>query len=134
MSVTWMTDTRGKEVPESRAYGHFDADVSLMMTFGIAPSLDGMISNFRGDGVDTTWTVELKSSVLSSGVLGTAPTDGTVGGAATDGSWTATAWGGAESDTTANTNPAARPEGVYGAFDAVFSNGAAAGVYATRKE
>ena len=134
MSVTWMTDNRGKEVAGSRASGHFDADVSLTMTFGSSPTLKGMISGFRGDGADSSWMVELKESDLASGVLGTAATDGTVGGSATSGSWTATAWGGAESDTTATTNPAARPTGVHGAFNAGFTNGAAAGVYATRKQ
>ena len=134
MSVTWMTDTRGKEVAGSRASGHFDADVSLTMTFGLNPTLKGMISGFRGDGADSSWMVELKESALASGVLGTAATDGTVGGSATSGAWTATAWGGAESDTTADTNPAARPTGVHGAFNAGFTNGAAAGVYATRQK
>ncbi len=128
MSVAWTTDTSGNEVAGSRASGHFDADVSLTMTFGGSPTLEGMISNFRGNGVDTGWEVKLKSSALSSGVLGTAPTDGTVGGKATSGSWTATAWGG--SDTSGSE---ARPTGVHGAFSAGFPNGAAAGVYATRK-
>ena len=134
MSVAWTTDTSGNEVAGSRASGHFDADVSLTMTFGGSQTLEGMISNFRGDGVDTGWEVKLKSSTLASGVLGTAATDGTVGADATSGSWTATAWGGAASDPAATPNPAARPAGVYGEFSAGFPNGAAAGVYATRKQ
>ena len=125
MSVTWMTDTRGKEVAGSRASGHFDADVDLTMTFGPSPTLEGMISNFRGDGVDTSWSVDLDSAALSSGEVAAGVTDG--GGAA--GAWTATAWGG---DATSGSE--ARPTGVYGAFNAGFTNGAAAGVYATRKQ
>ena len=107
------------------------------MTFGDNPTLKGMVSNFRGDGVDTGWSVELKSSALASGELGAAGTgtNRTVGGDATDGAWTATAWGGAIDDTgTADVDESARPAGVYGAFNAEFTNGAAAGVYATRKQ
>lgn len=134
MSVVMTTDNSGKEL--TRASGGFTADVDLTMTFGGSPMLAGTISKFQGSAVDTGWSVDLKSSGLSSttGQLGTETTDRTVGGDATSGSWTATAWGGAASDTSADTNPAARPAGVYGAFDANFTNGAAAGVYATRKQ
>ena len=135
MSVVMTTDTKGNEL--SRASGGFTADVDLTMTFGASPSLAGTISRFQGKGVDTSWSVDLKSSELSNGELGVAAdgsTNRTVGGDATSGSWTATAWGGAVSDTSAASNPAARPAGVYGAFNAGFSNGAAAGVYATRKQ
>ena len=112
----------------SRASGGFTADVDLTMRFGSAgtESLDGMIRNFKGSAVDPSWSVDLDNAALASGVLAaTATTDG--GG--TEGSWTATAWGG-----DATTGSEARPAGVYGAFDANFTNGAAAGAYATRKQ
>ena len=129
MSVVWETDTKGKEVKGSRASGGFTANVDLKMTFGISDSavdatLKGTISNFEGNGVDTSWSVDLDSANLSDGIItggGTGVTDG--GDDA--GTWTATAWGG--SATT-------RPKGVYGAFDADFTNGAAGGVYSTRKQ
>lgn len=133
MSVVQTFDSMGKEV--SRASGGFTADVSLTMRFGSSPSLDGTISNFQGDAVDTGWSVDLKTSELSGGELRTAPTNGTVGGDATSGAWTATAWGGAvDHVNTTDVDESARPMGVYGAFNAGFTNGAAAGVYATRKQ
>lgn len=125
MSVVWTTDTKGKEVSGSRVSGHFDADVSLTMKFGTSPSLEGTISNFRGSGVDASWSVDLDSATLSGGTFSDGVTDG--GDAA--GVWTATAFGGS-----ATSGSEARPAGVFGEFDADFTNGAAAGVYATRKE
>ena len=129
MAVMWTTDTKGKEVAGSRASGGFTADVSLTMSFP-SGSLKGTISNFQGSGADSSWSVDLDSQTLSSGEFNNGVTDGGGG----EGTWTATAWGGAESDANATPNPAARPKGVYGAFDADFTNGAAAGVYATRKQ
>ena len=137
MAVNWTTDNKGKEVAGTRASGGFEADVSLTMNFGSTPSLEGTISNFQGAGADTDWSVDLDVTALSSGVLNNADNNniGTADGdATTTGTWTATAWGGAESDTTATTNPAARPTGVHGAFDVPFTNGTAVGVYATRKQ
>ena len=109
----------------SRASGGFTADVNLTMKFGASPSLEGMIRNFMGSAVDSSWSVDLDNAALASGAVTAGVTDG--GG--TEGSWTATAWGG---DATPGSE--ARPKGVYGAFDANFTNGAAAGVYATRKQ
>ncbi len=129
MSVVWETDTKGKEVTGSRASGGFTADVDLKMTFGIDgadAALKGTISNFQGSGVDSSWSVDLDSQNLTDGVFSA---DGVTDGGGTAGAWTATAWGG--SDTSGSE---ARPTGVYGAFDAGFTNGAAAGVYATRKQ
>ena len=124
MSVVQTFDSKGKEL--SRASDHFDADVSLTMRFGSSPTLEGTVSNFRGDAVDPSWSVDLGTSVLADGVLGAGEGSNgiTDGGGTTTGSWTATAWGGAQ----------ARPTGVYGAFDADFTNGAAVGVYSTRKQ
>ena len=135
MSVAWETDTRGKEVSGSRASGHFDADVSLTMTFGTSPTLKGTISNFRGNGVDTSWSVSLIGPTGSDDASTIDTAAGTIAaasrtkGGGDEGTWTATVWGG---DSTAGSE--ARPTGVYGAFDADFTNGAAAGVFATRKQ
>ena len=124
MSVVTMTDSKGKVM--SRASGGFTADVSLTMMFGGSPSLSGMITGFDGSAVDSDWVVDLKKMPLNGGQV----TAGTAGGDyVKSGSWTATAWGGS-----AEADEQARPTGVYGAFDAMFTNGAAAGVYATRKE
>ena len=129
MSVVWETDTKGAELAGSRASGEFMADVNLTMSFGATARLEGTISNFRGTGVDTSWSVDLDRTDLTGGTL-----TGVTDGGDVDGAWTATVWGGAASEPTATPNPAARPTGVYGAFDADFTNGAAAGVYATRKQ
>ncbi len=123
MSYVTSTDSKGKEM--SRESSGFTADVSLTMTFGAPASLAGMISNFMGDGTDSTWSVDLDSADVTTGTFSA----GGVSGDATDGSWTATAWGGST-----EAGSEARPTGVYGAFDAEFTNGAAAGVYSTRKQ
>ena len=130
MSVVWTTDTKGKEVDGSRASGAFEADVSLTLSFGSNPSLKGTISNFEGSAVDTDWTVDLDRQTLTGGSF----TNGQTDGGDTLGVWTANVWGGMASDSNVDPNPAKRPVGVYGAFDANFSNGHAAGVYATRKQ
>ena len=127
MSVVQSFDSKGNEL--SRASGEFTADVSLTMNFGNTPWLYGTISNFEGSAVDSSWSVTLGNASLSGGNA-----TGVTGKAPNTGAWTATAWGGAASDTGVTPNPAARPKGVYGAFDADFTNGAAAGVYATRKQ
>ena len=80
------------------------------------------------------WTAGPLASATfgTAGAANGADTDSTV--AATPGTWTATAWGGAASDASDPTTPnsEARPTGVYGAFNANFTNGAAVGVYSTR--
>ncbi len=124
MSVVQTFDSKGAET--SRASGHFDADVSLTMRFGSTPTLRGTIDNFRGSAVDTDWEVGLDLQTLASGVLSEA---GVTDGGGDPGTWSATAWGGSETS-----GEEARPTGVYGVFDADFTNGAAAGVYSTRKE
>ena len=103
--------------------GAFTAKVSLLARFGTAATIGGDISNFKGEGeggraVDADWSVELERTSF----------DGTVTGGKTvasgrDGVWTATSYGDAD----------ARPTGIFGDFNAHFSDGHAAGAYVTRK-
>ncbi len=123
MSVHKEFDTNGKET--SRASGGFMADARLTMKFGGTPRLEGEISNFRGSAVDGNWKVELSAAELSSGEV-TAGITNDNDANTNEGTWTATAWGGDGSTE--------RPKGVYGGFDAVFTDGNVAGVYATRKQ
>ena len=99
--------------------GHFTADVSLSATFGTAPKIRGTIDNFQGDAVGD-WTVTLESADLA-----TSSNDGIATATGRDGLWDATAYG----DDTAK-----RPAGIFGGFSAHFSDGHAAGAYATRKD
>ena len=99
--------------------GRFTADVSLNASFGPSPTIRGSIKNFQGDAVGD-WTVTLESATLaSSSNTGNAVATGR------DGSWSATAYGGVAT---------ARPVGIIGGFSAHFSDGHAAGAYATRKD
>ena len=125
--------------------GAFTADVALNARFGTNPSLSGTISNFDGTAVDSAWKVK-----LGGGQDGTAASlDGTTGvssgGVTSDdtgrtdkgqnGVWTAQTYGGATAD--ANASPAVvlkRPTGIYGTFNAHFTDGNVAGAYATRKQ
>ena len=106
--------------------GNFMADVMLTAKFANTPMLGGTIDNFRTaqgsnpGAVDSSWTVTLTE---------TTPTGGTVAGGVADasgqdGTWTATSYGEAEM----------RPTGIYGGFNAHFTDGHVAGAYATRKE
>ena len=128
MSVVWENDGNGRAVEGTLASGGFTADVELKMLFGVGTgaALSGTISNFQGSAVNSGWEVELKNGALASGTFASpAPTDG----GDTAGEWTATAWGGSDA-----ADSQARPAGVFGAFDADFTNGAAVGVYSTRKQ
>ncbi len=122
MSVLRTFDTKGKELTE--ASGGFTADVSLTMKFGESPTLAGTVSNFDGSAVDSDWSVSLDPAGLSDGTLGGTPTTNSKVSGVTNGTWSATAWGGGSTD---------RPTGVYGAFDANFTNGEVVGVYSTRR-
>ena len=97
----------------------FTADVELTATFGDAPTVSGTVDNFEGTATDSDWSVELLSVTL-----GTAAAAGTTTASGQDGEWSAQAYGAAD----------ARPTGVFGGFNAHFSDGHAAGAYATRKD
>ena len=95
----------------------FTATVNLKATFGDGSTLGGTVTDFVGDAVGD-WTVELQSMAFT----GTLITGATVA-SGRDGEWTATSYG----------NTGERPTGIFGGFNAHFTDGHAAGVYATRK-
>ena len=103
--------------------GSFTADVRLDATFGPAAKISGRVWNFQGDAVGA-WTVMLTqptgATFANAGLTG-----GVAKGGGDDGAWTAVPHG---------PDDAKRPTGIYGTFDAHFSNGHAAGAYATRKD
>ena len=95
----------------------FTATVNLKATFGVGSTLGGTVTDFVGDAVGD-WTVELQSKAFT----GTFD-DGTTVASGRNGVWSATSYGEANE----------RPTGIFGGFNAHFSDGHAAGVYATRK-
>ena len=108
------------------ASGHFTAKVSLTAKFQATPELTGTISGFEpeagqgSDHVNPSWNLKLAD--------GTEFADGTVDAGDYDstsitGGWTAQAYG---SGTTAAPK---RPDGIFGGFNADFSDGKASGVY-----
>ena len=99
--------------------GRFTATVSLTATFGAAPMLSGVVSGFEGSAVNTNWRVTLSEKEFTANF-----TDGAAVATGRDGEWTANAYGVANQ----------RPTGIYGGFNAHFSDGHAAGAYATRRE
>ena len=100
--------------------GAFAAHVELVARFGVNPTLGGTIDNFEGDAVDADWSVELERRAFpNEGAFSNGKTVAT----GRDGDWSATAYGVADQ----------RPTGIFGGFNAHFSDGHAAGAYATRK-
>ena len=106
--------------------GRFMADVELTATFaGAASTLGGMIDNFRAPegsnpyAVDSSWEVTLNAITTD----GSNVTAGVTEATGQDGDWTSDAYG-------ATT---ARPVGIFGSFNAHFTDGHAAGAYATRR-
>ena len=99
--------------------GAFTADVNLTAQFGASPTVSGTISGFEGNAVDELWSVELREAVLSGSIE-----SGEARGTGQAGAWTARAYG--ETDQ--------RPVGILGGFNAHFTDGHAAGAYATRKQ
>ena len=132
-SATYVGSAAGMSVvrnsdDEPVSSGAFTADVTLMATFGDAEEakLSGTIGNFEGHA-GSGWTVTLQETMGStSTITGTAITNN--GRDASNGSWTATGYGADGVD------EAHRPIGIYGGFDAEFTDGEAAGAYATRIE
>ena len=118
MSVHMTFDDQGARTGISS--GAFTADVSLMARFGASPTVSGTVSGFEGNAVDAGWSVELREAVLSGLSIEAGETVGT--GQA--GAWTARAYG----------ETGQRPAGILGGFNAHFTDGHAAGAYATRKQ
>ena len=119
MSAT--TDAEGK----ATASGAFTADVTMTAKFhATAPMVGGTIDNFQGNAVGSGWSVKLRDTpVTDDGTI----TPGETIATGQDGVWTGTAYGADGADA------AVRPTGIYGGFNAHFTDGRAAGAYATRK-
>ena len=101
--------------------GRFTANVTLMAEFGASPMLSGTINGFDGSAVNPNWTVSLEEGAFADGTLA----DGATVTTGRDGEWSATSYGSDED---------ARPAGIFGGFNAHFSDGHAAGAYATRRD
>ena len=102
--------------------GRFTASVMLNATFGATPMIGGYIHSFDGSAASDTWRVTLEDQALAAN--GGVTVNGRTVSTGADGVWSNEAYGG---DSTA------RPTGVFGGFTAHFSDGHAAGAYATRK-
>ena len=98
------------------ASGAFTADVTLTATFGNNAMVRGTIDNFQGNAVNSGWTVMLQDTALYQ--------TGVADGGGTSGAWKTGTHGAADE----------RPAGIFGTFNAHFSDGHAAGAFATRKE
>ena len=99
----------------------FTATVNLKATFGAGDlaTLGGTVTNFVGDATDPKWSVELQVKPFTAGAL----TDGRTVASGENGVWTAQAYG---------ADVQSRPTGIFGGFNAHFTDGHAAGAYATR--
>ena len=120
MSFHKEVDGDGAPVPGSLESGAFTADVTLTAKFQATPMLGGYINGFEGDAVDPDWRVMLLEGAFEAATL----IGGTTTASGQDGVWSATGYGG---------DIAARPTGISGGFNAHFTDGHAAGAYATRK-
>ena len=129
LSLHKQLDTNGNVVPGTMHSGAFTADVELTATFGDNPTLGGTIDNFQSDNmyaVDSNWSVELQVRPFGGSFASTdAATSGRTIASGQDGRWSATAYG---------SGATVRPTGIFGGFNAHFSDGHAAGAYATRKD
>ena len=119
-SAAGMSVTTGAD-GTATASGAFTADVNLTATFhATAPMLGGTVNNFQGDAVGSGWSVTLENTAVNGGNVA----EGRAIASGRDGEWSATSYG----------NNDARPTGIFGGFNAYFSDGSAAGAYATRKD
>lgn len=160
MSLHKQINSDGGAVKGTEQSGPFTADVTLTANFGASPTLGGTISNFRAgsldmngnlenvnmDAVDTGWRVTLQNRSFTGGAfLATdAASSGLAVASGQNGVWTAQAYGTAGMTTVDGNNVpvttggtatlSVRPEGIFGKFNAHFSDGHAAGAYATRKQ
>ena len=119
----------------NKASGQFTANVNLTATFGETPMLGGNINGFQGEAVNPNWDVLLEKTGLgTNGALSqTGVAHGDRGAAA--GEWTANGYGPAQTPADGdNLAVDHRPTGFHGRFDANFTDGSAAGAYATRAD
>ncbi len=123
MSLHKEIDAQGNAVKGSLSSGAFTANVTLTAKFGTSPMLGGMINGFSsvngGSNVDSAWSVKLPDTAFT----GAALTGGVADASGQDGIWNATGYG----------TSGERPMGIFGDFNAHFTDGHAAGAYATRK-
>ena len=123
-SVHRTTDANGM-VTDTQS-GRFMADVTLTAKFAATPMLGGTIDNFRAaqgsspGAVDSAWTVTLTETASDGGTVPAGVADAS----GQDGTWKATSYGEADM----------RPAGIYGGFNAHFTDGHAAGAWATRRQ
>ena len=118
MSVEKTTDSDG-EITEINSAA-FVATVNLKATFGDDSTLGGTVTDFRGDATDPNWSVELQVKTFPNGT--TTFDNGVTVASGRNGVWTATAYG----------DDGERPTGIFGGFNAHFTDGHAAGAYTTR--
>ncbi len=124
MSLHKEVDAHEDAVKGTLRSGAFTATVNLTAKFhATAPMLGGSITGFTsvndGGNVDPNWSVSLTETAFTGAAVaaGVANTDGQ------DGTWTAQGYG----------PDGGRPVGIFGDFNAHFSDGHASGGYATRK-
>ncbi|MYA88979.1 MAG: hypothetical protein F4X97_11125 [Boseongicola sp. SB0662_bin_57] len=120
-AVGMSVRTQGSGESKTTDSGRFTADVTLNASFGATPTVTGKVNNFAGGAVNSGWVVNLGEATLQRGSDATGVT--VTGGR--DGTWTAQAYG---------TDATKRPTGIFGGFSAHFSDGDAAGAYATTKD
>ena len=122
MSLHKEIDAQGNTVEGSLSSGAFMANVTLTAKFGGSPLLGGMIDGFTsvngGSNVDSAWSVKLMETAFTNAAVA----DGTADASGQDGEWNAAGYG----------PSGGRPIGIYGDFNAHFTDGHAAGAYAVR--
>ncbi|MCY4051971.1 MAG: hypothetical protein OXF60_10840 [Gammaproteobacteria bacterium] len=134
-TATYTGKAHGVSVMDDNA-GDFTADASLTATFksendtaGMGTTLEGMISGFTGQAVNSAWELKLEEATVDhSGDVGrlVGSDDATRVGSTSggdnikEGEWTAELY----TSTAGN-----RPTGVVGLFDGFFSDGQVKGVY-----
>lgn len=122
MSLHKTFDSQGEQ--QSIYSGRFTADVTLEADFDANPTVSGTVDNFQGPATDSSWSVELKEMALAATRAGTAGETST-GGTGADGVWNQRAYG---NDATK------RPAGIFGDFNAHWTDGHAAGAFATTND
>jgi hypothetical protein len=112
-------DSQGGIVDGTLQSGQFTANVTLDATFGPNARIGGEVDTFEGNAVDSQWEVELLDVQMFDGAF----TNGATVASGQDGIWTGQAYGDSAEK---------RPVGIFGSFNAHFSDGHAAGAYAVR--
>jgi hypothetical protein len=133
MSLHKTFDSQGEQ--QSIYSGRFTAVVNLEADFGVqadgtGATVEGTVDNFQGTATDPTWSVALRRMALGGDRQGTAGVTRT-GGSGQDGQWNAEAYGVPDD---ADGDVVARPAGIFGDFNAHWTDGHAAGAYATKKD